>query len=266
MYLPGPSSLQFADLGLSGAERAGYALAEGVMQEAEVAILAAASCPTATYDVVGFYADGSTYNGSANTVTVQYQGGGSPAFTLEANLHPFNSFRGQTMEIYQTGFFGIGSLAGVYLKDYKSDISFNAAGTMMVGDGEAYATGVNSLNGPLGKYDLFELQVIKDFYRDNVEIPKGSGIVKRDYVPVIYDWGLQSVSKLGYPVNKYWQQSKSLRDNGYEGYTHFVKDRLVGSTACRIELYTTGANNASTFQQEGTLKISPVIPSTPIAW
>jgi len=237
MYLSGPSSLQFADLGLSASERAGYALAEGVMQVAEVAILAAASCPTATYDVSGFFSNGTNWNPSENTVTVSYQGGGATAFTLEAYLNPANSFRGQTMLIKQTLF--PGSLAGVYLKDYKNNISFNAAGTMMTGDGEAFATGVNSIGGVFGKYDQFDLQVIKDFYRDNVIIPAGAD--KRAYVPVIYDWGLQSVSKLGYPVNKYWQQSKSLRDNGYEGFTHFVKDRLVGSGSCRIELYTTGS-------------------------
>ncbi len=102
-------------------------------------------------------------------------------------------------------------------------------------------------------------QVIKDFYRgslDNTTV---------EYYN-IYDWGLQSLDKLGYPVNKYWQRSKSHRDDGSIGRTVFVKDRLVGSTSCRILIDTTGFNNQDFFQQTGTISIiAGVNPGTPVA-
>jgi hypothetical protein len=248
MYSPGPASLQFQDLGLSDAERAGYALAEGIMQMAEATILAKASCSAAagTYDIVELFASGDVHDPEANTATVLSPGG---SFTLEADLDPIDSFRGQTMKITSVD---PGKLAGTGLKEFANAVSWNAAGTMMVAEGSVKAKGVNNL------YDLFQLKIIKDFYRDNVAL---SGAKSRDQVPVIYDWGLQSVSKLGYPLNKYWQRSKSLRDDGIQGYTHFVKDRLVGSSACRIELLTEGSNNADFFQQTGTLKISTDKPS-----
>jgi len=249
MYLNGPASLQFQDLSLSDAERAGYALLESVMQVAEATILAKASCSAAagTYPIVGLFANGDAYDPAGNTVTVLSNAG---SFTLEADLDPIDSFRGQTMTINQDG---TGKLAGTGVKEYTNEISFNAAGTMMTGWGSVKAKGVN------GVYDLFQVKVIKDFYRDNVQLDTAQDL--RAQVPVIYDWGLQSVSKLGYPVNKYWQRSKSLRDDGIAGSTHFVKDRLVGSSACRIQVKTTGSNNADFFQQSGSLIISTDLPS-----
>jgi hypothetical protein len=251
MYQTGPSSLQFQDLSLSAAERAGYALAEGVMQMAEATILAKASCSAAagTYDVKNFFASGFINDGASNTVTVNSPAG---TFTLQAVLDPEDSFRGQTMTVsQQTGV--IGQLKGTSLKEFTNAVSFNHAGTMMTAEGNVKAKGVNNV------YDLFSLKIIKDFYRDNVILD--SSLELRAQVPVIYDWGLQSVSKLGYPANKYWQRSKSLRDDGFQGDTHFVKDRLVGSSACRIDLHTTGSNNADFFSQSGTLTISTALPS-----
>jgi hypothetical protein len=247
MYETGPSSLQFQNLGLSDAERAGYSLAEGIMQMAEATVLAKASCSAAagTYDIVELFASGDAHDPEANTTTVLSPGG---SFTLEADLDPNDAFRGQTMTITSVD---PGKLAGTGLKEFSNAVSWNAAGTMMVAEGSVKAKGASNL------YDLFQLKIIKDFYRDSVALSSGN---IRAQVPVIYDWGLQSVSKLGYPLNKYWQRSKSLRDDGIEGYTHFVKDRLVGSGPCRIELLTTGSNNADFFQQSGTLTISTVKP------
>ena len=246
MYDPGPTSLQLQDLNLSAAERAGYALAEGVLQTAEAAILAKNSCSAlaGSYQIKDFYASGFVNDPSSNTVTVLSPGG---AFTIQATLDPLDTFRGQTLKLASaaTG----GQLGTVGVNSFANNVSFNAAGTIMVAEGTILAKGVN-----LG-YDLFQLKIIKDFYRDNVVLSPTST------VPVIYDWGLQTVSKLGYPVNKYWQRSKSLRDDGFLGYTHFVKDRLVGSSSCHLDLYTTGSNNADFFSQSGTLTISTDIPA-----
>ena len=101
--------------------------------------------------------------------------------------------------------------------------------------------------------------MIKDFYRGSLNN------ASPEYYN-IYDWGLQSLDKLGYPVNKYWQRSKSHRDDGTIGRTVFVKDRLVGPTSCRIIIDTTGFNNQDFFQQTGKLKIQTngVTPGAPV--
>jgi hypothetical protein len=77
----------------------------------------------------------------------------------------------------------------------------------------------------------------------------------------MYDYGLQSLSKFGYPVNKWWQKSKSVRDNGQQGCFVLQKDRLVGAGQCRITLATTGVSQPGLFWQSGTLSVQNVSPS-----
>ena len=116
----------------------------------------------------------------------------------------------------------------------------------MVTDSTSIVKGINGLP------DTFQGKEIKDFYNatDNT-----TGL------PYIFDWGLQSLSKLNYPIQKYWQRSKALRDDGVVGRTVFVKDRLVGPNSCRIVIDTSGNNNADYFWQNGTLSISTTQPS-----
>jgi hypothetical protein len=115
-----------------------------------------------------------------------------------------------------------------------------------------------SVLGINNRFDRYYGKVIKDFYRGSLDDQTN------EYYN-IYDWGLQALDKLGYPVNKYWQRSKSHRDDGSIGRTVFVKDRLVGATSCRIVIDTSGFNNEDFFDQTGWLKIAAVSPSTPVA-
>jgi hypothetical protein len=135
-----------------------------------------------------------------------------------------------------------GTLNGRPVRNYHADLAFNGVNNMM--DSTSYVE-VLSINN---RYDRYYGKVIKDFYRGSLDNASS------EYYN-IYDWGLQSLDKLGYPVNKYWQRSKSHRDDGTIGRTVFVKDRLVGSTSCRIIIDTKGFNNQDYFQQTGSLII-----------
>ena len=240
IYNAGPTSPQFANAGLFASERATYALLEGAMQEVE-AVIAATNCAKSvgTYDL-NVFSDGSENNPSANWVIVD-----SPAstFTLYATMGANDRFRGQTMVISQTE---TGALKRVALANYSANVAYNAQGSIMTMKSSLKVKGINGL------YNVLQGSVIKDFYAATDSF---TGL------PYIFDWGLQSLSKLGYPIQKYWQRLKALRDDGEQGRTLFVKDRLVGPTPCRIVIDTYDYNNADYFFQTGTLTISTSVPS-----
>jgi hypothetical protein len=240
MYSAGPTPPVLANTGIFASERAAYALLEGALQQAEAAI-AATSCSNSvgSFDLF-VYSDGSVNNPDFNFVTVD-----SPAstFTLSATLNPNNTFRGQTLTLKQTA---SGAFKRTTLFNYKAYVSYNAQSTIMSMNSESTVKGINGLP------DTYQEQVIKDFYLAKDSI---SGL------PSIFDWGLQSLSKLNYPIQKYWQRSKSVRDDGVIGRTVFVKDRLVGPNPCRIVIDTSGYNNPDYFMQSGTLSVSTVLPS-----
>ena len=239
IYAAGPTSPQLANVGLFASERATYALLEAAMQEAE-AVIAATNCASSvgTYDL-NVFSDGSVNNPNANWVIVD-----SPAstFTLYATLDPNDWFRGQTMSISQTV---SGALKRVALATYFANVAYNAQGTMMTMNSSLKVKGIN------GVYNILQANVVTDFYTATNSF---TGL------PYIFDWGLQSLSNLGYPVQKYWQRLEALRDDGSPGRTQFVKDRLVGPTSCRIVIDTSDYNNADYFFQTGTLTISTSAP------
>ncbi len=240
-YHNGPESPLLSDTGIFSAERAAYALLEGVMQQAET-VIAATSCSNSVgaFDV-WMYADGSVRNPGFNFVTVDSS---ASTFTLNADIYPDNSFRGQAIRVTQAGG---GALKKVNLISFISTVYYNAQSSIMTMNSASSVVGINGLP------DTYQIQEIKDFYR-KTDTETG--------LPYILDWGLQSVSKLGFPIQKYWQRSKSLRDNGVIGRTVFIKDRLVGPNACRIAIDMSGTNNQDYFWQSGTLTISQDLPST----
>ncbi|MCB0261489.1 MAG: hypothetical protein KDE62_17440, partial [Calditrichaeota bacterium] len=136
-------------------------------------------------------------------------------------------------------------------------LTYNADNNLMDG---SYSMMLLGRNGP----DSFAGLVIKDFY-----LGEGSGGGRGTEPPaddpygsdIVYDWGLQSLHKANYPVEKYWQRSKSRRSNTFWGRTVFQKDRLVGFTPCRIVITTDGYNNSDWFEQYGEADIYRVTPA-----
>lgn len=244
IYRQGPISPQIALTDLSPAEIAANSLYEGVTQIIESKILAS-SCESATgvYSL-NIFANGVPASPESNEVTVTATGD-SEMIKLRASLDNPDEFRGQTLSVNQIG---TGQINGTQVKDYRSNGSFDKSGNLMVLESSIKVEGVNDV------FDLFQSSLIKDFYLDT-----------NPNVYRILDWGLQSVSKLGYPQDKYWQRSMSQRDDGVVGHTVFIKDRLVGSTPCRIVIDSKNSNNRSFFAQSGTITVSSDIPSAPVS-
>jgi hypothetical protein len=248
IYANGPTSPLVASTDLSLAERTAYANLEAVMQIAEARIHATSCSNSAGVFNLTVASDGAVASPLTNYATVD-----SPASTFKvaatSQLPDTIDNRGQLISVDMA----TGSLSSKPVQNYHADVAFNGVNNMM--DSNSYVS-VLSINN---RFDRYYGKVIKDFYRgslDNTTV---------EYYN-IYDWGLQSLDKLGYPVNKYWQRSKSHRDDGSIGRTVFVKDRLVGSTSCRILIDTTGFNNQDFFQQTGTISIiAGVNPGTPVA-
>ena len=246
IYNGGPQSPLVASTDLSQAERTAYANYEAIMQIAEARIHATSCSNSAGEFSINAFSDGSVGNPAQNFATVVSPGG---AFTVQSTSQPKDTLdnRGQLISVNMSS----GALNGRPVRNYHADLAFNGVNNMM--DSTSYVE-VLSINN---RYDRYYGKVIKDFYRGSLDNQTN------EYYN-IYDWGLQSLDKLGYPVNKYWQRSKSHRDDGTIGRTVFVKDRLVGSTSCRIIIDTTGFNNQDFFQQTGSLKIQTVKPETAV--
>ena len=248
IYAAGPTSPLVSSTDLSLAERTAYANYEAVMQIAEARIHATSCSNSAGDFAVTAKSDGAVGSPATNYVKVVSPGG---SFTVAANSTAPDTLdnRGQLITVEMAS----GILKSRLVSLYHADVAFNGVNNMM--DSTSYVS-VLSINNKLDKYYG---KVIKDFYRGSLDDTAA------DYYN-IYDWGLQALDKLGYPVNKYWQRSKSHRDDGSIGRTVFVKDRLVGATSCRIVIDTSGANNQDFFDQTGWLRIQTnVTPGTPVA-
>jgi len=259
IYNGGPASPLLNTTNLSVAERSAFALLEGVMQVAEAKIYAS-SCAAGTWNLE-VYADGSLNNAAATTIfnraTVTTAGGtNAPQFSLGASVKDAVVNRGQAVVVALQG---AGVLGGTPIINYEARHIFNNLNNMMVTPNANI-----TLTGGNGTPDTFQGSVIKDFFRGSTDSTKS------DYYN-IYDWGLQSVSKAGYPVNKWWQRSKTHRDNGVNGRTVWVKDRLVGAGSCRITIETNGYNDQQPLFWQGnpqvgpgTLSIAPLAPSAAV--
>jgi len=247
IYSAGPTSPLVASTDLSLAERTAYANYEAVMQIAEARIHATSCSTSAGQFAVTAKSDGTVFSPSTNYVKV-VSDGGSLTVSATSQLPDTIDNRGQLISVDMAA----GILKSKPVQLYHADVAFNGVNNMMDSTSSVSVLSINN------RFDKYYGKVIKDFYRGSLDDQTN------EYYN-IYDWGLQALDKLGYPVNKYWQRSKSHRDDGSIGRTVFVKDRLVGPTSCRITIDTSGFNNEDFFDQTGWLKIAVVSPGTPVA-
>jgi hypothetical protein len=246
IYAAGPTSPLISSTDLSLAERTAYANYEAVMQIAEARIHATSCAASTGSFAVTAASDGVVLSPSTNYVTVDSP---SSTFTVSstADLPDTIDNRGQKISVDMAA----GALSKKALQLYHADVAFNGVNNMMDSNSFVSILGINN------RFDKYYGKVIKDFYRGSLDNNSP------DFYN-IYDWGLQSLDKIGYPVNKYWQRSMSHRDDGSIGRTVFVKDRLVGATACRIIIDTSGFNNQDFFQQTGALTIQVATPGVAV--
>ena len=242
VYTLGPMSPAINTTNLSAQERAAFALLEGILQSVEGKIHAA-GCVALTLPLK-VYSDALT-----DPVVGNAKLGTTPADMTLVATGVLPTFRGQIINVAQAP--AAGYVGNTPVSDYASNMVFNSANNMMVG--AMTQVNVMSINWVPNQFTGY---VIKDFYM---------GTTAGGDAHIVYDWGLQSLSKEGYPVEKYWQRSKTRRSDGGNGQTAFVKDRLVGVVPCRIAISLSGLNQFGIFQQTGTVSIqpAPVLPGTP---
>ena len=223
-------------------EKVAFALLEGAMQAAE-GIIYTNGCTgaSATWDLsVEVFDDGAgSLEASSNGVSQLNLKGVASALTLSPG--------GTKVRVA-----GNGNLKGKTL-NYASTAYYNKPGAMMV---QSAGFNVKSVNGNL---DKLSGTVIKDFWLET-----GCGRCEQTGFPVIFDWGLQSVSKNLVPQDKWWQRSAANRSDGVFGRTHFRKDRLYSAKnggVCTIDIDMSGSNDADFFGQTGTLSIYKAAPT-----
>ena len=266
VYNTGPMSPAVNTTNLSEQERIAFALLEGMMQASE-AYVHANGCPankltiplSAYADALGAPAVLLPFTGNVGVATL---GSAPNIFILRAKADNSNNFRGQIIDVAQATLvlnpFNDPLpqyINGKATANFVNKMTYNSANNMMVGD---MSVDTMSINGSLNS---FKGLVIKDFYKGEDKSGTTNNQLDNELFLII-DWGLQSLSKYDYPVEKYWQRSKTRRSDGGNGQTVFVKDRLVGVTPCRITVALSGSNGPSIFNQAGSLSIESVTPST----
>lgn len=236
IYNSGPASVILNMTDMRESERAAFALSEALLQATE-SVVYVKGCQSFSVPVQVYAApdEGNNY------IKDKTFGGIEIKATLQSPIAGF----GQNVDVSQPT---QGVLNGTPVQNIRGRYTYNNANNIMVGE----RTQID-VKGQNRIFDTFYSSVIKDFYHGNTY---ESG----DFYE-IFDWGLQSLSKFGYPVNKWWQKSKTVRDDGQQGCLVFQKDRLVGSSVCRITLSTVGYSQPDFFLQDGTLSVSRVAPN-----
>ena len=247
-YNNGPSSPLVATTNMSDAERAAFALLEGVMIVAKAKIHATSCSATVGTYPASIFTNGllATDTAADNSITVTSLGG---QFKLNADMQPKVAFRGQLVKVSQVG---AGQFDGRAVSNLTMNGYYNVANNMLTQSGTVDVVGAN------GRPDRYAGHLIKDFYRGSLDSANPEFYL-------IYDWGLEALKKLGYPVNKYWQRSKARRSDGTSGKIVFVQDRLVGATSCRITIALEGSNQEDFVLMNGDVTVSTAKPSDPVS-
>jgi hypothetical protein len=112
-----------------------------------------------------------------------------------------------------------------------------------------------------GLSDKFTGTIIKDYKRLTAldAIPAGfddAGVP----VSTVLDYGYQQVGKNGYVKAKYWQQSRTWREDGVNSGTYWAKTRVAPTNGCTVEFKLEGygldpADNIEGFNEMGTVHV-----------
>jgi hypothetical protein len=152
---------------------------------------------------------------------------------------------------------GGGSLAGLAINDISGRGSYNI-GSMMQ-ELKSFWTATSPVTSTP---DAFQGSIIKDYWRLSALQPIPQGFDDAG-VPVstVVDYGYQQVTKNGYIKAKYWQNSRTWRDNGVNAGTHWLKQRVAPTGNCTIEVKIAGygqspADNIEGFNEKGYIAVT----------
>jgi len=157
---------------------------------------------------------------------------------------------------------GGGALNGINVAGINGQGSFNIGSTI-----QELSTNFTADSAVTTTPDAFYGTIIKDYWRlaDLVPIPSGFDDVG---VPVstVVDYGYQQISKKGYVKAKYWQISRTWRENGVNSGTHWFKTRVTpNGQSCTIEVRIADygespSDNLEGFNESGNITVSTVDP------
>jgi len=245
-----PGDVPPPSVGLPGAAPKLFPSEQGAFKSLEVAtqviesVIVQKGCVTSKYPFeVHTIADGS------GTATLGYA---PSTVNLNVALGGYNANSGRWYTVT-----GGGSLAGLTISHLSGRGSY-IIGSMM----QELRTSWFTTSPVTNKPDYFLGSIIKDYWRlsDLQPIPVGyddAGIP----VSTVVDYGYQQVSKGGYIKAKFWQNSRTWRDDGVNSGTHWLKTRVAPTGNCTIEVHIAGygefpSDNIEGFNEKGYIKVT----------
>lgn len=226
-------------------EQGAFKLMEAAAQIVESNIVQN-GCVTKDYPIVV----NTTYDGSGSAVL----GNGDPANNVSLNvlLKSSSVANGRAYSVNANG-----KLAGLTVAlNGTSGGSFNIGSSI-----QEMSNNWTMVSPQTGVSDKFTGTIIKDYKRLTALDPIPAGFTDAG-VPVstVLDYGYQQVGKNGYVKAKYWQQSRTWRDNGVNGGTYWAKTRVAPTNGCTIEFKLEGygldpSDNIEGFNEMGTVHV-----------
>jgi len=226
-------------------EQGAFKLMEAAAQIVESNIVQN-GCVTKDYPIVV----NTDYDGSGSAVL----GGADPKNTVNLNvlLKSASTANGRAYTVNADG-----QIAGLAVA-----LNGTSGGSFNIGSSIQEMSNNWTLVSPqTGLSDKFTGTIIKDYKRLTALDPIPAGFTDAG-VPVstVLDYGYQQVTKNGYVKAKYWQQSRTWRDDGVNSGTYWAKTRVAPTNGCTIEFKLEGygldpADNIEGFNEMGTVHV-----------
>jgi len=256
-----PGDVAQPSVGLPGSAPKLYPSEQGAFKALEVATQIVESsivqrgCLNASYP----FEVHTIFDGSGNATL----GAAPHQVNLAVTLGGTNNNAGRWYNVTGGGILNGNNSSTLTIADINGKGSFNIGSTI-----QELSTSFTATSPVTTTADRFYGTIIKDYWRlaDLVAIPSGFDDAGTP-VSTVVDYGYQQITKNNYVRAKYWQQSRTWRENGVNAGTYWLKTRVTPSNNCAIEVHLEGygvtpADSIEGFNEKGTLvvKTSPVGP------
>lgn len=247
LFDKGPAAM--TAINLKTEELTSLMLLDSAMDIAKSAALAT-GCESVEGDYsIEISTDGAINKPVSNVIKIVSPGKSDPLI-LNALAEEPDAFLGQVFTIQQAK---NNKLKETLISEFSGTAHINRELSLLSIQGSAIVLGQNNTPSP---YRHFRL---KHFYEEP----------KSDNSQYLSGWGFASLSKEGFPVNKFWVRSKALKTDGQLKRVVLQEDLLIGFSACRIVIDSTTDIKKKTDEQEkqksfafkGTMTISKSQPN-----
>ncbi len=209
----GPAAI--SALKLESNELAIFMLLEGVMDISSSAVLASGCHSVEANYPIELISDGGINKPETNAAKITSPSS-SEHLILNAILEEPYSHIGQNINIRQVT---NSKLKETHISEYAGVVTVNQELTLLSMHSNVKIPGQNNTMTP--HHNI----IIKNFYEEKIANTNNQYIL---------GWGLVSLSKSGFPINKYWIRFKALRINGQLKRVVMREDQLLGTSPCQI--------------------------------